>query len=141
MATGNITKFKKTLTDNNYHVTKAREATFKLLIHSEPQTMAEILARAVGVDRVSIYRNVELFEKLGIVHRVYVGWKYKLELSDKFIAHHHHISCLKCGLLMDIKDEKEIANFITAVSAKFDLEPIRHQFEIEGLCAECRAKQ
>jgi Fe2+ or Zn2+ uptake regulation protein len=141
MATGNITKFKKTLTDNNYHVTKAREATFKLLIHSEPQTMAEILARAVGVDRVSIYRNVELFEKLGIVRRVYVGWKYKLELSDKFIAHHHHLSCLKCGLVIDIKDEKHIYTFIRAVCAKFDFEPIRHQFEIEGLCAECRAKQ
>ncbi len=141
MSTDDFQSFIKIITDNGYRFTKAREATFKLLINPEPQSIREILVKAEGaVDRVSVYRNLELFEKLGIVHRIYVGWKYKLELSDDFIAHHHHLSCLKCGKIIDIEDEKHIDDFIHDVAAKFNFEPRRHQFEIDGYCEDCISK-
>lgn len=141
MSSDDIAQFKQTLIDNRSHVTKAREATFKLLLNPEPQTISEILAKAKGiVDRVSVYRNIELFEKLGIVHRIYVGWKYKLELSDQFIAHHHHLSCLNCGKIIDIEDEIHIDDFIQEVADKFGFKPRRHQFEVDGYCKDCRTK-
>lgn len=128
----------KLLTDNGYRVTQARQKTFELLVSPEPQSMRQILAKAHGsIDRVSVYRSVELFEKLGIVHRIYVGWKYKLELSDDFVSHHHHLSCLSCGKIIDIEDEKHIDEFIASVAKKFDFTPRRHQFEIDGYCASC----
>jgi Fur family ferric uptake transcriptional regulator len=136
-----INSFRQILSNNGYRLTDAREATFKLLISSEPQSIREILANAKGsVDRVSVYRNIELFEKLGIVHRIYVGWKYKLELSDEFIAHHHHLSCLSCGKVIDIEDEKHIDEFIQEVAKKFGFKPRRHQFEIDGYCKDCASK-
>lgn len=120
-------------------MTNAREATFNLLISPEPQSISHILARADGkVDRVSVYRNIELFEKLGIAHRVYVGWKYKIELSDDFIAHHHHLSCLGCGKIIDIEDEKHIDDFIEEMAKKVDFKPRRHQFEVDGYCVDCQ---
>ena len=141
MSSDDIAQFKQTLIDNHSHVTKARETTFKLLISPEPQTISEILAKAKGlVDRVSVYRNIELFERLGIVHRIYVGWKYKLELSDKFVSHHHHLSCLNCGTIIDIEDEQHIDNFIQEVTDKFDFLARHHDFEISGYCKKCRAK-
>jgi Fur family ferric uptake transcriptional regulator len=136
-----INSFRQILSNNGYRLTDAREATFKLLISSEPQSIREILANAKGsVDRVSVYRNIELFEKLGIVHRIYVGWKYKLELSDEFIAHHHHLSCLSCGKVIDIEDEIHIDEFIQEVAKKFGFKPRRHQFEIDGYCKDCASK-
>lgn len=142
MATDEIAQFKQILADHKHKVTNAREATFKLLLHPEPQSIGELLAKAKGtVDRVSVYRNIELFEQLGIVHRIYVGWKYKLELSDQFIAHHHHLSCLKCGKVIDIQDEKHIDEFITQVAASFGFSPRRHQFEIDGYCKQCSTQQ
>lgn len=139
MSSDDINHFRQTLTDNHSHITNAREATFKLLISPEPQTISEVLAKANGlVDRVSVYRNVELFEKLGIVHRIYVGWKYKLELSDEYLAHHHHLSCLNCGKIIDIEDEKHIDDFIKEVADKFGFLPRRHQFEIDGYCKDCQ---
>lgn len=139
MSAEDLIQFRQILTDNGSHVTKAREATFKLLLNSEPQSIAEILAKAKGsVDRVSVYRNIELFEKIGVVHRIYMGWKYKLELSDQFIAHHHHLSCLSCGKVIDIEDEKHIDDFIHEVAEKFGFEPRRHQFEVDGYCKQCR---
>lgn len=139
MSSDDTIQFQQILTDNKSHITKARKATFELLINPEPQTIGEIQSKAKGIiDRVSVYRNIELFEKLGIVHRVYVGWKYKLELSDQFIAHHHHLSCLGCGKVIDVADEQYIDKFIKQVADKFEFLPRRHQFEIDGYCKDCR---
>lgn len=141
MTDNDLGRFRHILTERKYRVTQAREATFRLLVSPEPQSMHEILHRANGiVDRVSIYRNVDLFEKLGIVHRVYVGWKYKLELSDEFVAHHHHLSCLGCGKVIDIQDEQHINDFIQAVATHFGFQPRRHQFEIDGYCRDCSSQ-
>lgn len=141
MATDDIHNFKEILRSNGYRLTDAREATFKLLISPEPQSISQILASADGtVDRVSVYRNIEVFEKLGIIHRIYVGWKYKIELSDEFVAHHHHLSCLSCGKVIDIEDEKHIDDFIQEVAKKFGFQPRRHQFEVDGYCKKCLQK-
>lgn len=138
MALDDEVRFKHILTNNGYRVTQARETTFSLLQNPEPQTMGTIAANAKGrVDRVSVYRNIELFEKLGIVHRIYTGWKYKLELSDDFIAHHHHLSCLVCGKVIDIDDEKHIDDFIKNVAANVGFTPRRHTFEVDGYCINC----
>ena len=132
-------QLRKILSEHGYHVTKAREATFALLMNPEPQSISQILVKAKGsVDRVSVYRNIDLFEKLGIVNRIYAGWKYKLELSDQFVAHHHHLSCLECGNVIDIEDEKHIDDFITEVATQFNFAPRRHQFEVDGYCSDCQ---
>lgn len=139
MSDKNITKFRDVLARNGYHVTNQRIVVFRLLDHEQPQSMRAILNKANGqIDRVSVYRSIELFEKLSIVKRIYIGWKYKLELTDEFLSHHHHLSCLRCGKVIDIEDERHIAEFITQTAAAFGFTPLRHQFEIEGYCSDCR---
>lgn len=140
MTDTNMTQFTRILANNGYRLTAARQKTFQLLANPEPQSIRDILVKADGaVDRVSVYRNIELFEKLGIVHRIYIGWKYKLELSDAFVAHHHHLSCLRCGTVIDIEDEQHIDDFIHNIADKFGFAPRRHQFEIDGYCKQCQS--
>ncbi len=138
MSSSNLIKLQEILTQHGYRLTTARKTTFQLLDTPEPQAMADIITRArSNIDRVTVYRNVELFEKLGIVHRVMAGWKYKLELSDNFISHHHHMSCTNCGTLIDIADDAQIKAFIHAVSTKHNFTVQKHSFEIEGQCHDC----
>ena len=81
------------LAANGYSDTVPRRTVFSQLEHKKPQTMHELITALDGViDRASIYRVVALFEKLDIVHRIHIGWKYKLELSQAFQGHHHHIA-------------------------------------------------
>jgi Fur family transcriptional regulator, ferric uptake regulator len=139
MSQEDISLLRARLAENGYQMSKARQAVFKLLISAEPQTMREILDKAAGsVDRVSVYRNIDVFEKIGIVHRVYIGWKYKLELSDEFVGHHHHLSCLNCGKVIDIGDEKHLEGFISELADKYGFTPRRHQFEVDGYCKNCK---
>jgi Fur family ferric uptake transcriptional regulator len=130
------------LTDKGYSWTKPRRLVFEILAGGGPLTIVDIANKVSDrIDRVSVYRTIDLFEKLGIIHRVNVGWKYKLELSDQFVSHHHHLSCTSCGRVIDIEDEKHIDSFISQVAERFEFQPKHHQFEIEGLCRQCQAKQ
>lgn len=138
MTNNNIVKFEQIIKASGYRSTRARRDAFKLLMNAEPLSIGQLLRKSKGnMDRVSLYRNMELFEKLGIVHRIYIGWKYKIELSDSFIEHHHHLSCLSCGKIIDIEDEKHIDSFIEQVAKDFNFKPRKHLFEIDGYCKAC----
>lgn len=89
-----------------------------------------------GLDRASLYRIIAVFEKLGIAHRVNIGWKYKIELSDRFSEHHHHMTCLHCHKIIPI-NEQELEQFINNLSVQHEFQPIEHQIEIQGYCSTC----
>jgi Fur family ferric uptake transcriptional regulator len=125
------------LRQNGYSVTKQRLRVFELLTDQEPITMYELYERAkLGCDRASLYRIITLFEKLGIVRRINLGWKYKIELSDKFAQHHHHLTCLRCHKIIPI-NETDLERFITKLSSSNGFRPIDHQVEIQGYCRDC----
>jgi Fur family ferric uptake transcriptional regulator len=125
---------------NGYSITKARRFIFQLLCDQEPQSMHDIYLRTKGeVDRASLYRIIRIFEQTGIVQRVYIGWKYKIELTDIFSHHHHHISCLSCHKLIAIKEDEEIENLINALAAKHQVIATSHQLEVQGYCKDCQA--
>lgn len=133
--------FKNLLKDGGYSVTGARLSVFEALLdHHEPLSMSELVATTTGVDRASVYRAVELFEQLRIIQRITTGWKYKLELSDRFMEHHHHLTCVKCERITKI-NEDELEQFIDFVAKRAHFTPTAHQIEIQGLCDECAHKQ
>lgn len=126
------------LRQHGYSVTQPRLLVFELLDGQEPMTMADLAERAAGrLDRASLYRIIDLYESLGIVHRLNVGWKYKLELSDQFSEHHHHLTCQSCGRVLPI-NEAELEQFITALGRRHNFEVRQHQVELQGLCLQCR---
>jgi Fur family transcriptional regulator, ferric uptake regulator len=117
--------------------TQTRQRIFHTLMGQEPISMAQLTGRVRGVDRASVYRTIDLFERLGIVQRLYSGWKYKLELTDKFAPHHHHLTCTNCGRTI-VLSEHELERFIEQLAHKHGFTPVGHQIEIQGLCTMCK---
>ena len=111
---------------------------FATLQDKEPQTMREIIVACAGrVDRASVYRTIALFERLGIVQRLQIGWKYKLELGDAFHRHHHHLTCRQCGRTFALPEDTELEQRLRALSARQKFAMQGHQLEIQGLCQNC----
>lgn len=130
-------QFKALLKESGYSITKARLAVFNALLGCEPLSMAELVRKVPEVDRASVYRAVNLFEQLGVVQRINIGWKYKLELTDRFAAHHHHLSCTNCGRTIEM-NELELEQLIRSLATAHNFTPTSHQIELQGLCADCR---
>jgi Fur family ferric uptake transcriptional regulator len=131
-------QLKKHLGKSGYSLTVARKAVFTALQNQEPLTMNEIVKHCGKIDRASVYRNVELFEHLGIAQRLPVGWKYKIELSAIFSYHHHHFVCSKCGLVIDMPTDEKLEERLAALVSDRGLKIQDHQIEIRGLCTNCQ---
>lgn len=100
--------------------------------------MQVLIQRANGkVDRATVYRTIELYEKLGIVHRLNVGWKYKIELSDIFVGHHHHFHCTNCGRTYSLPPNPMLETMIDTQVGKEGFSPRGHNLQIYGLCPAC----
>jgi Fur family ferric uptake transcriptional regulator len=101
------------------------------------QTISQLINRCPGIDRASIYRTVTLLEKIGAVNRVPQGFKYKLELSEIFLPHHHHITCTKCGRNTDVEQHR-LEELLTQIAKIEGYELVSHKVELSGICSRCQ---
>lgn len=132
-----IPQLATTLKQHRYSLTRPRRAVFEVLEQSDPLTMHELIDRLPDIDRSSAYRTVELFETLGIIKRLQIGWKYKIELSDAFSHHHHHLACAHCGRIISVPENSVIERAIHALGKEHGFTITDHQLEVQGLCKDC----
>ncbi|HUD10669.1 MAG TPA: transcriptional repressor [Candidatus Saccharimonadales bacterium] len=130
-------QLQEALHSSGYSLTTARRAVFTALRGNDPQTMRELVIRCPDIDRASVYRTVALFENFGIVQRLQIGWKYKLELSDQYAPHHHHASCQNCSKIIALPEDTVLEKRLLELAKAHNFQPQDHQLEIRGLCASC----
>lgn len=134
------TALQTVLRQHGQSLTAPRRAVYSALQGEEPQTMHALVARCADIDRSSVYRTIDLFERLGIVQRLQTGWKYAFELSDQFHEHHHHATCLGCGQAQVLPEDAGLEAQLDQLAASVDFRVTRHQLELQGWCADCWAK-
>lgn len=124
--------FTKKLTKLGYKLTKPRLKVLKFLEKEKCLISArKVHDRIKTVDRASIYRTLNLFEKLRIVH-VEISEKEKLYCLENHP--HHHIICRKCGYTEDFECKK--SEFIKPNN----FSNIQHQLTLTGVCNSCNPK-
>src|SRR5690554_5173749 len=79
-------------------LTQPRKVVAEILIKAgKPISLDELHSQCSKIDFSSVFRNVRLFESLGLVEEINFGDKkprYEFLLNTK---HHHHIRCKECG--------------------------------------------
>lgn len=131
-----IRRFEETLRLNDCRLTTPRRLIFSALI--EGPTTSVVLSEKLSshVDKASVYRTVMLFERIGIVNRIWQGFKSHIELSEIFLPHHHHAVCQRCGTVMDIAST-ELEHLLTRLSRLNGFMTVEHSVELSGYCGEC----
>jgi Fe2+ or Zn2+ uptake regulation protein len=128
------------LRKQGYSITKPRTAIFEVLLDAhEALTIAQVIELVPEIDMVSVYRTLQLFEKTDIVHRVWNGFKSKIELSEDFSPHHHHFTCDNCGSSETIKSD-ELERNLHALESLYDFKLRQHSVELSGYCKKCLAR-
>ncbi|SHJ35624.1 Fur family transcriptional regulator [Lutispora thermophila] len=133
------------LKNSGYKLTQQRRAIIEVLRNSGgPYTANEILSlvsdKYSGINFSTIYRNLELLVRLGIVEKLNIADGYcHFKLTGE--NHHHHIICNKCGEIREI----DICPFDELLRntklEDLDFEPVEHKFEIYGICSKCKDKK
>lgn len=136
-----ISELETLFAQKGLRLTQPRRTLFDALYNSrQPLLISQLIKAHPSVDRVSIYRTLELFIQLGIAEVIPMGWKQRYELTSPFKPHHHHLYCTGCGKLIDLHSHK-LELLVAAIAREHGFVPNEHKFEVSGLCAECQANK
>lgn len=117
--------------------TKPRRDILQTMIgHHGPYSVEEWLSfqALAKMDRVTMYRCLSAFEKIGLVQRCEFGdGVSRYEYARGY--HHHHIVCRECGTLENIHRcvPKELLEEISTMG----YHDITHSLEFFGTCKKC----
>jgi Fur family ferric uptake transcriptional regulator len=132
------TESKQQLKTGGLKVTTARLDLLDILKHAKKPLSIKEIAQRLGeskIDLVTLYRNVESLQKLGIVKQINLKDRqayYELGAGE----HHHHLICTNCGRLEDVHIE-EINLNKTFLKKHGFAKVTDHSLEFFGICAKC----
>ncbi len=129
-----------------FKLTARRELTLKVLLQNEGEHLsAEEVYNLVkreepDVGLATVYRALELFQEVGIIHAIDFGdgrKRYEFGMEEgKDQHHHHHLICTKCGSIIEFKEDL-LDEIESRVSKKHNFTITDHQLKIFGVCSRC----
>ena len=124
-----MSEFINKLKNIKKRATPARIKMFDVIDASPSPISADKIVKGVGVNKTTVYRDLDLFLKNNFIEEADFGDGIK-RYELRSLKHHHHLVCLKCKRVQDI-DVKE--NFI--IPKSFSV--VRHDLEFFGYCNRC----
>jgi len=120
------------LKKKGYHYTPIRKQVIAWIEKKKGIFSAKEILLDVPLDKVSVYRTLDLLKRLDIIHSVsLLHGEEHFELHGE--DHHHHIVCQGCektACVDCIVPQKKIPGFLN----------IHHSYILTGTCSVCVAK-
>lgn len=122
-------------------VTGPRQAILDVMRkHPHPLLIKEIhaLLGKGDCDLVTVYRSMQLLQKMGMVKRVEFGQggaRFEL-LAEGDDGHHHHLVCTGCARVLQL-DECLLEEVEKKIARASGFKKVTHRLEFFGLCPAC----
>ena len=129
--------------DHQRYTTNRRAIVGLLVDADRPRTIPELLANGSGLAQSSVYRNLAVLERAGVVHRIVTADEFaRYELAEDLTHHHHHLICASCGAVEDFtvppRLERSLGNALDEVTAATGFRAEHHRLDLVGTCRDCQ---
>ncbi len=124
--------------------TENRRALVAVLASAgKPLTIPEILRERPELAQSSVYRNLAVLERAGVLQRIVTTGEWaRYELAEDLAGHHHHLICSACGQVVDVTlpaaVERRLDATLAEVAGQAGFEVTHHRLDLLGRCATCR---
>lgn len=135
------------LSERKYKMTPQRKEILQVFIdsdeekHLSAEEVHELLQQKdFDFGLATVYRNVELLNKLGILNRIDFGdgrARYELSASDPQLHQHHHLICLNCKKIIEFEEDL-LDNLENLIEKKSGFQIVNHEVKFFGYCSECK---
>src|SRR3954447_23890012 len=98
-----------------------------------PEALVDEL-RPHGIGRATVYRALEILERLGILTRVHLGSCHAFTVCEE--DHHHHLVCSSCDAVFPV-DARVIESEIQKLAKRLQFRVDTHMLEFAGQCGNC----
>jgi Fur family ferric uptake transcriptional regulator len=135
------TALRRTLHERGLRMTPQRQLVLdavRALGHATPeQVCAQVQRGAPAVNITTVYRTLDLLERLGLVRHTHLG--HGAPTYSELAHEHVHLVCHSCGTVTEVDTEvmAELAARLRA-GPGFDLD-VTH-VALSGHCGRCRAE-
>jgi len=123
-------------------LTGPRQAILRVLGgQARPLTCREIFGglRKGDGDLATVYRSLELLERLGMVKRFYFGdgaARFAL-VDERRQGHQHHLVCIQCARMVEI-GECSVGELEARVASRSHFKAVTHRLDFFGVCPACQ---
>ena len=127
-----------------HRITRARGAMVSIFTDANaplgaPELGVLMTELGAGVNKTTIYRELEFLKLEGVIAEVNVGdGVRRYELMPKG-HHHHHLVCNGCSAVECIEVERCVEDDLRDIEKKSDFKVTDHSLKFFGLCARCRS--
>ncbi|MFA5027972.1 MAG: Fur family transcriptional regulator [Candidatus Methylomirabilota bacterium] len=126
--------------EQGLRLTRSRRVILQVLSDSPDHLkVAELHRRALAVDPriglASVYRTMELLERLGLVRHVHMNHRHR-HYAPAADGHGHHLVCNGCGRVVEFSD-CQIERLAKALTRRTHFVIEGHSIELYGRCPDC----
>ncbi|TAN30378.1 MAG: hypothetical protein EPN30_01175 [Actinomycetota bacterium] len=119
-----------------------REIVGLLIEVGHPVSIGDIAERLPKMPRSSAYRHLVDLQQAGVVRRVTASDEFaRFELAEDLTEHHHHLLCVHCGRVIDVKPgtgfEASLNRTVGQLARAEGFVPQSHRLDVFGICATC----
>ncbi len=137
------TQLRSLLRKAGMKITNGHLEILSIILKSKKPISSQDIIDSVGkqLDPATIYRCITKLKNSGIIRQIDLRQNHAhYEFFD--MAHHHHIICVDCGKIEDIKDcHLETVHQQILEQTKQFTQVRHHSLEFYGLCKKCGAKK
>lgn len=137
-------KIAATLRAHGYKLTRQRRAVVRAIASSRDHLTPAAIYEKVGqahpdIGLVTIYRTLEILDKLGLICEVHAGGNCRSYLVRRPSEHqhHHHLICADCGVVVDFTS-CGLNQLEQRLSQKTGFDIDSHLLEFLGRCQACQ---
>ena len=144
----NTIEFGSLLHSSGYKLTAQRQALLEIIQDKKEQHLCteeifdEVRKTYPGIGLATVYRNLQLFEKLGLVHHILLeDGCMRFQVIDSRERHrHHHLVCQLCGQVIDVEEDMlEVIEKKLLSEMGFTVKD--HKVQFFGICKKCAEKE
>jgi Fe2+ or Zn2+ uptake regulation protein len=128
--------------DGQRYTPRRRALVEVLAAADQPLTIPQLLQHRGDLAQSSVYRNLAVLERAGVVHRIVTSDEFgRFELAEDLTRHHHHLICSSCGDVSDFtvptKIEHELQTALSRAARQAGFRTAGHRLDLVGTCASC----
>ncbi len=139
-----IERLKSKLTEKGYKLTTQRRIILDVILENQGNHLSseeiydKVKSKYPEIGLATVYRTLQLLEELGIVYKVNFNDGYnRYEVSSSTGDHrHHHLVCLKCGKVIEVKLDL-LENLENRIEKESKFKIVDHNVKFFGYCEEC----
>lgn len=138
----NIRSIEGVLRREGFKITPQRRAVLYTIAdnrdHLTPIDIYEkVSLQHPGIGLVTIYRTLDILDKLGLICEVHSGGNCRSYLLRRPSEHHHHLVCSSCGTVADFT-ECDLSELAERLSNETGFKIDGHILEFSGRCVNCQ---